>query len=110
MKSRDSEPRGAARPDAGTARAPAAPLSAPPLADVVRRYSVTPVARAPESDPRELVLTVDQFATEDGITFDPGIPSPSGSSEVDEDVVVAYLMADVETEIGGLPSCRSASG
>ncbi|HEX5786958.1 MAG TPA: TonB-dependent receptor [Woeseiaceae bacterium] len=59
-------------------------------------------------DPRELVLTVDQFATEDGITFDPGIPSPSGSSEVDEDVVVAYLMADVETEIGGLPLAINA--
>lgn len=59
-------------------------------------------------DPRELVLTVDQFAAEDGIEFDPSIPSPSGSSEVDEDVLIAYLMADVETTLGDMPLAVNA--
>jgi TonB-dependent receptor len=54
-------------------------------------------------DPRELVLTVDQFASQDGITFDPAVHSPSGSSVVDEDVVIAFLMADIETSLGDMP-------
>lgn len=54
-------------------------------------------------DPLELVRVVDQFATEDGITFDPAIPSPSGSSVVDEDVRIGFLMADIETYLGDMP-------
>jgi TonB-dependent receptor len=54
-------------------------------------------------DPRELVSTVDEFAAQDGITFDPAIPSPSGSSVVDEDVRIGFLMADVATSLGDMP-------
>ena len=53
--------------------------------------------------PQELVATVDQFASEDGITFEPGIPNPSGSSVVDEDVLIGFLMADIETYLGDMP-------
>ena len=59
-------------------------------------------------DPLALVQTVDQFAAEDGITFDPAIPSPSGSSEVDEDVLIMYLMADIETKLGDMPLAVNA--
>ena len=54
-------------------------------------------------DPSELVDTIDEFAGQDGITFDPAIPSPSGSSVVDEDVLIGFLMADIETSLGDLP-------
>lgn len=53
-------------------------------------------------DPRELVLTVDQFATQDGKTFDPGVFNPSGSSVVDEDVKAAYIMGTLDTTLGGM--------
>jgi TonB-dependent receptor len=54
-------------------------------------------------DPQELVNAVDAFASQDGITFDPAIPSPSGSSVVDEDVLIGFLMADIETSLGDMP-------
>lgn len=53
-------------------------------------------------DPDALVQQVDQFAQEDGITFDPAVYSPSASSEVDEDVWGGYLMADFETQLGSM--------
>ncbi|GGD57647.1 TonB-dependent receptor [Croceicoccus mobilis] len=53
-------------------------------------------------DPRSLILQVDQYAEQDGRTFDPAVFSPSASSEVDEDVWGGYLMADWETELGGM--------
>lgn len=53
-------------------------------------------------DPHEIVEVVDQFAQEDGKTFDPAVFSPSASSEVDEDVWGGYLMADWETQLGGM--------
>ncbi|MCP3729476.1 TonB-dependent receptor [Sphingomonas sp. MG17] len=54
-------------------------------------------------DPRALVLQVDQFATADGRTFNPATPSASASSQVNEKVWGGYLMASLDTEVGGLP-------
>lgn len=54
-------------------------------------------------DPRELVQTIDQFAAEDGRTFNPAVFSPSASSVVDEKVKIGYLMGALDTQIGGLP-------
>lgn len=54
-------------------------------------------------DPRELVNLIDQYAAEDGKTFNPAVFSPAGSSEVDEEVRAAYVMGALDTEIGGLP-------
>ncbi|PKP93388.1 MAG: TonB-dependent receptor [Alphaproteobacteria bacterium HGW-Alphaproteobacteria-16] len=53
-------------------------------------------------DPTELVNVVDGFAAQDGRAFDAAIPSPSGSSVVDERVRAAYLMASLDTQIGGM--------
>jgi TonB-dependent receptor len=54
-------------------------------------------------DPRALVLQVDQFATADGRTFNPATPSASASSQVNEKVWGGYLMASLDTQVGGLP-------
>lgn len=54
-------------------------------------------------DPRALVLQVDQFATADGRTFDPAVPSPTGSSQVNEKVWGGYLMAELKTDLGAMP-------
>ncbi len=54
-------------------------------------------------DPRELVQTIDQFAAQDGRTFNPAVFSPSASSVVDEKVKIGYLMGALDTQIGGLP-------
>ncbi|WP_190276458.1 TonB-dependent receptor [Tsuneonella flava] len=53
-------------------------------------------------DPRALILQINQYAQEDGRTFDPAVFSPSASSEVDEDVWGGYLMADWGTQLGGM--------
>ncbi|MEG3181146.1 TonB-dependent receptor [Sphingomonas sp. LT1P40] len=53
-------------------------------------------------DPRALVLQVDQFAAQDGRTFNPAVFSPSGSSIVNEKVKVAYAMAALDTEFAGM--------
>src|SRR3546814_3623292 len=47
-------------------------------------------------DPRELVNLVDQYATEDGIAFDPAVRSASASSVIDEKVRAAYVMRSEE--------------
>jgi len=54
-------------------------------------------------DPLQLVRTVDQFAAQDGIAFDPAVFSPAASSEVDEKVRIGYLMGALDTSVGGLP-------
>ncbi len=54
-------------------------------------------------DPRALVLQIDQFAAQDGKTFNPATFSPSGSSEVNEKVWGGYVMAALNTEVGSLP-------
>jgi TonB-dependent receptor len=59
-------------------------------------------------DPRQLVLTVDQFAAQDGKTFDPAVFSPSASSVVDERVKIGWLMGTLDTEIGGMPLAVNA--
>src|SRR3546814_1958957 len=59
-------------------------------------------------DPRELVNLVDQYAAEDGITFDPAVRSASASSVINESVRAAYLMASLDTEIGGMPLAINA--
>ncbi|HEY8604458.1 TonB-dependent receptor [Tsuneonella suprasediminis] len=53
-------------------------------------------------DPRALILLINQYAQEDGRTFNPAVFSPSASSEVDEDVWGGYLMADWGTQLGGM--------
>src|SRR3546814_15585178 len=57
-------------------------------------------------DPRELVNLVDQYATEDGIAFDPAVRSASASSVIDEKVRAAYVMASLDTEEIGRAPCR----
>lgn len=54
-------------------------------------------------DPQSLVRLIDQYAAQDGKVFDPGVISATGSSRVDEKVWGGYLMAALETEIGGMP-------
>ncbi len=54
-------------------------------------------------DPRELVQTIDQFAAQDGRTFNPAVFSPAASSVVDEKVKIGYLMGALDAQIGGLP-------
>ncbi|MCW4462779.1 TonB-dependent receptor [Sphingomonas sp. BT-65] len=53
--------------------------------------------------PQELIRTIDEFATQDGKTFNPAVFSPSGSSVVNEKVKAAYAMAALQTEIAGMP-------
>lgn len=52
--------------------------------------------------PQALIQTIDQFAAQDGKTFDPAVFSPSGSSVVNEKVNSAYAMAAWETRLGGM--------
>jgi iron complex outermembrane receptor protein len=54
-------------------------------------------------DPQALVLQIDQFAAQDNKAFNPAVFSPSGSSEVDEQVWGGYAMAALDTSVGGLP-------
>ena len=54
-------------------------------------------------DPLAVVNQVDQFATADGKSFNPGVFDPAGSSVVDEKVLIGYVMGDIHTTIGGLP-------
>lgn len=54
-------------------------------------------------DPLAVVLQVDQFATADGKTFNPATFSASASSEVNEKVWGGYMMAALDTQVGGLP-------
>lgn len=53
--------------------------------------------------PQELIRTIDQFAAQDGKTFNPAVFSPSGSSVVNEKVKAAYAMAAWQGQIGGMP-------
>ena len=59
-------------------------------------------------DPRALVQQVDAYAAEDGITFDPAVRSASASSVIDEKVRAAYVMASLDTELGGMPLAINA--
>ncbi len=59
-------------------------------------------------DPRQLVLTVDQFAAQDGRAFDPATPSASASSIVNEKVRAGYLMGAIDTTLGGMPFAVNA--
>ena len=54
-------------------------------------------------DPYALVAQVDQFAAQDGITFDPAVRSATASSVIDEKVKAAYVMGSLDTQIGGMP-------
>jgi TonB-dependent receptor len=53
--------------------------------------------------PQQLIQTIDQFAAQDGRPFSPGVFSPSGSSVVDEEVKIGYLMGTLDTTIGDMP-------
>lgn len=52
--------------------------------------------------PQALIQQIDQFAAQDGKTFNPAVFSPSGSSVVNEKVYSAYAMAAWETQLGGM--------
>jgi iron complex outermembrane receptor protein len=54
-------------------------------------------------DPRALILQVKDYATRDGKAFNQAVYSPSGSSVVDEKVLLGYLMADIKTDLGSMP-------
>lgn len=54
-------------------------------------------------DPRALILQVKEYADRDGKAFNQAVFSPSGSSVVDEDVLIGYLMAEVQTELANMP-------
>jgi len=54
-------------------------------------------------DPRALILQVKEYATRDGKAFNKAVYSPSASSVVDEKVLLGYLMANVDTELGSMP-------
>ncbi|WP_240499925.1 TonB-dependent receptor [Sphingomonas montana] len=54
-------------------------------------------------DPLALVKTIDGFAAQDGITFNPAVFSPAASSVVDEKVRIGYAMGALETEVAGMP-------
>jgi iron complex outermembrane recepter protein len=58
--------------------------------------------------PQQLVQVIDQFAAQDGKAFDPGVFSPSGSSVVDEEVKIGWLMATLDTTVGGMPLAINA--
>lgn len=53
--------------------------------------------------PQEMIRTIDQFAAQDGKTFNPAVFSPSASSVVNEKVKAAYAMAAWQGEVGGMP-------
>ncbi|MDC7810411.1 TonB-dependent receptor [Sphingomonas koreensis] len=54
-------------------------------------------------DPHALVRQVDQFASQDGLVFDPAVRSATASSVIDEKVKSAYLMGSLDTEVAGMP-------
>lgn len=54
-------------------------------------------------NPRELILQVKQYATRDGKAFNQAVFSPSGSSVVDEKVLLGYLMSDIKADLGSMP-------
>ena len=54
-------------------------------------------------DPRALILQVKDYATRDGKAFNQAVYSPSGSSVVDEKVLLGYLMTDIKTDLGSMP-------
>lgn len=54
-------------------------------------------------NPRDLILQVKEYATRDGKAFNPAVFSPSASSVVDEDVLLGYLMTNIDTELAGMP-------
>lgn len=54
-------------------------------------------------DPRALIMQVKEYADRDGKAFNQAVFSPSGSSIVDEDVLIGYLMAEVQTELANMP-------
>lgn len=54
-------------------------------------------------DPRAVIEQVDQFAAQDGITFEPAVRSATASSVIDEKVKAAYLMGTLDTQVGGMP-------
>jgi TonB-dependent receptor len=54
-------------------------------------------------DPRALILQVKEYATRDGKAFNQAVYSPSGSSVVDERVLLGYLMTDIKTDLGSMP-------
>ena len=54
-------------------------------------------------DPRALVQLIDQYAAQDGKTFDPAVFSPAASSVVDEHVKVGFVMGTWETRFAGMP-------
>ena len=54
-------------------------------------------------DPRQLILQVKEYATRDGKAFNQAVFSPSGSSVVDEKVLLGYLMTDIKADLGSMP-------
>jgi len=54
-------------------------------------------------NPRDLINQVKEYADRDGRAFNQAAFSPSGSSVVDETVITAYLMANIETELANMP-------
>lgn len=53
-------------------------------------------------DPLTLVKLIDQYAAQDGKTFDPAPVSAAASSVVDEHVKIGYLMGTWNTRLGGM--------
>lgn len=54
-------------------------------------------------DPRALILQVKEYADRDGKAFNQAVFSPSGSSVVDESVILGYLMTEIRTELADMP-------
>lgn len=52
--------------------------------------------------PQAMIQQIDQFAAQDGRTFNPAVFSPAASSVVNEKVYSAYAMAAWETRLGGM--------
>jgi TonB-dependent receptor len=46
---------------------------------------------------------VQDLATSQGKTFEPGVPDPAGSSNIEEKVNIGYFMADLKNDIAGMP-------
>ena len=54
-------------------------------------------------DPLALVHAVQNLATSQGKTFEPGVHDPAGSSNIEEKVNIGYFMADMKNDIAGMP-------
>ena len=54
-------------------------------------------------DPLALIEYVAGLAARDGRAFAPAVYDPASSSVVDEEVIVGYVMADIEADLGGMP-------